>query len=190
MQDVSGDGSAVPAVGAAVKPVDEEPSRLVDEAMRKAAVAWVSVDDRPAVGLWCLPLDGALYVVSGPGEQPAPGLDEATTAVVILRGDHGGQIVTWPAEVTRVEAGGDEWTTAAPLVAAKRLNAPGSTAELVERWAAECKLHRLAPAGAPLAAGDSLPDGSLAAPARETPAARRADKPFRLHRVRRAGGGS
>lgn len=158
---------------------------LVDEAMKKATVAWVSVDGGPAVALWCMPLDGALYVVSGPGEQSAPGLEAAVAAAVTLRGDHGGQIVTWPAEVTRVEPGSERWTTAAPLVAAKRLNASGSTADLVERWAAECTLHRLAPAGAPAAAGGSLPDGSLAAPPRATPATRQTRKPFRLHRVRR-----
>jgi hypothetical protein len=173
MRDVTdevGDGTATP---------------LVDEAMKKAAVAWVSVDGGPAVGLWCMPLDGALYVVSGPGEQSAPGLAATAATAVTLRGDHGGQIVTWRAEVTRIEPGSDEWTTVAPLVAAKRLNARDSTADLVERWAAECTLHRLAPAGAPVAAGDSLPDGSLAAPPRETPATRQTRKPFRLHRVRR-----
>jgi hypothetical protein len=127
-----------------------------------------------------------LYLVSGPGEQSAPGLGASAAVTVTLRGDHGGQIVTWPAEVTRVEPGSEQWAEVAPSVAAKRLNTPGSTADLVERWAAECTLHQLAPAGSPVAAGDSLPGGSLAAPPRETPAARQTRKPFRLHRVRRA----
>ena len=43
-------------------------SPLVDEVMRKAAVVWLTV---PAGGaaypVWCLWIDGALYVVSGPG---------------------------------------------------------------------------------------------------------------------------
>lgn len=164
---------------------DRTAATLVDEAMKKAAVAWVAVGDRAAVALWCAPLDGVLYVVTGPGEQSAPGLPEAVTAAVTLRGDHGGQVVTWPAEVTRVDPGSEQWAAVAPLVAAKRLNAPGSTADLVSRWATECALHQLAPAGAPLAAGATLPDGALAAPPRETPAARPARKPFRLHRVRR-----
>ena len=56
----------------------------------------------PAYALWCLPLDGALLVVTGPGEQSAPGLADATGAQVSLRGDHGGRIVTWPARVTRL----------------------------------------------------------------------------------------
>jgi len=161
-------------------------SPLVDEAMKKAAVAWVTVGDQPAVALWCAPLDGVLYVVSGPGEQSAPGLTESVAATVTLRGDHGGQIVSWPAEVTRVEPDSEQWEAVAPLVAAKRLNAPGGTADVVRRWASECVLHRLTPAGAPLAAGETLPDGSLAAPPRETGAARPVRKPFRLHRIRRS----
>lgn len=158
---------------------------LVDEAMKKAAVAWVSVPGGPALALWCVPLEGALFVVSGPGEQAAPGLAGASEAQVTLRGDHGGRIVTWPAGVTRVEPGSETWTIAAPLVAAKRLNASGPTAELVRRWETDgCALNRLMPAGVPLA-GEALPAGSLAEPPRATPAVRATRKPFRLHRVRR-----
>lgn len=145
---------------------------LVREAIRKAAVAWVAVDGGPAVALWCVPIEDALYVVSGPGEQVAPDLAEGATATVTLRGDHRGRIVTWPAEVTRVLPGGERWETVAPVVAAKRLNGP-AISESVARWAAECVLYRLSPAGAPVGAGDGLPDESLAAPPRPTPAARR-----------------
>ncbi|MEE6259453.1 hypothetical protein [Plantactinospora sonchi] len=159
---------------------------LVAEAIKKAAVAWVAVEGRSPVALWCMPLDDALYVVTGPGEQAAPGLADAATAEVTIRGDHGGRIVTWPAEVTRLAPEGEQWTTVAPQLAAKRLNASGSPAELAERWAAAgCAVSRLAPSGAPSAAGGTLPDDSLAAPPRETPAVRRAARPFRLHRVRR-----
>ncbi|WP_420884018.1 hypothetical protein [Micromonospora sp. CPCC 205547] len=153
--------------------------------MKKAAIAWVSVGDRPALALWCAPLEGALFVVSGPGEQSAPGLADATGARVTLRGDHGGRIVTWPARVTRVTPGTEAWENAAPLVAAKRLNASGPTADLVTRWAADgCALTRLSPAGDP-DAGDRLPDAALAEPPRGAPVVRVTRKPFRLHRVRR-----
>lgn len=164
---------------------DRTVSSLVTEAMKRAAVAWVAVGDRPGVALWCVPLDGGLYVVSGPGEQSAPGLADARTALVTLRGDHGGRIVSWPAVVTRVPPDGEEWATVAPQVAAKRLNASGGPAELADRWAGGCVLNRLAPAGPPATAGDTLPDGSLAAAPRESTAVRQTRKPFRLHRVRR-----
>ncbi|MFI6261911.1 hypothetical protein [Micromonospora sp. NPDC051006] len=158
---------------------------LVDEVIKKAAVAWVSVSGGPAVALWCATLEGTLVVISGPGEQAAPGLADATQAQVTMRGDHGGRIVTWPARVSRVRPGGAEWETLAPLVAAKRLNASGPTVELVRRWADDgCALNRLTPAGEPLS-GEALPTGSLAEPPRETPAVRAARRPFRLHRVRR-----
>lgn len=158
---------------------------VVEEALRKAAVAWVEVPGRPAVALWCVPLDGGLVIVSGPGEQSAPGLAEASNALVTLRGDHGGRIVSFPAEVRRVEPGGEQWATVAPQVANKRLNASGSAAELVERWAAECALNLLVPTGHPVLAGETLPDDAQAAPPRPTPAARPTRRPFRLHRVRR-----
>jgi hypothetical protein len=160
-------------------------SPLVVEAMKKAAVAWVAADGRPPAALWCLPLDGGLYVVSGPGEQAAPGLAEATTAAVTLRGDHGGRIVTWTAAVTRVQPGTEEWETVAPQLAGKRLNASGTAEALAARWAAECLVQRLTPVGEPVEAGASLSDAAHAEPPRESTATRPARRPFRLHRVRR-----
>lgn len=147
-------------------------SPLVQEASRRAAVAWVAADDQPAVALWCVPHEDALYVVTGPGEQEAPGLAAGVPATVTLRGDHGGRIVTWPADVIRVHPDSSQWELIAPLVATRRLNATGGIAEVVRRWAAECRLYQLVPAGPPLASGDTLPDESLAAPSRSTPAAR------------------
>lgn len=159
---------------------------LVEEAMKKAAVAWVAVPPAGPGPVWCLWLEGSLYVVSGPGEQPAPGLAGARTALVTARGDHGGRIVTWRASVDRVEPGGEEWERVVPQLAGKRLNAPGSATQTAARWAAECTVSRLVPAGDPVEAGTSLPDGSGAAAPPPTPAARRTAKPFRLHRVRGA----
>lgn len=158
---------------------------LVDEAMKKAPIAWVSADGGPTHLVWCLAADGALWVVTGPGEQEAPGLAGATAAAVTLRGDHGGRIVTWPATVTRVTPDSEQWEQVVPQLASKRLNASGDAGALAARWAAECAVVRLAPAGEPLEAGPSLPDSSLAEPPRESPVRRRTRQPFRLHRVRR-----
>src|SRR6266508_3215656 len=144
---------------------------LVEEAMKKAAIAWVSAAGHEQVAVWCLWHEGALFVVSGPGEQPAPGLAGAATAIVTARGDHGGRIVSWPATVSTVEPGSAEWTSVVP--------------QLAERWAAECVVSRLTPAGGVAEAGATLPDGSLATPPRPTPAVRLSRRPFRLHRVRR-----
>ena len=122
-------------------------SPVVDEAIKKAAIAWIAVGDGPSLGLWCMPLDGALIVVSGPGEQSAPGLGEASRAGVRLRGDTGGLIVIWDAVVERLQPGSEDWDTIAPQLANKRLNASGTAEELVTRWAESgCAVVRLTPA--------------------------------------------
>ena len=159
---------------------------LVEEAMKKAAVAWLAVGHRPPYAVWCLWIDGVLYVVSGPGEQSAPDLAEAPAAVVTARGDHGGRIVSWPASVRRLDPGTDEWATVTPQLAGKRLNLAAETAaDTTARWAAECVVSALTPADDEAETGPALPDGSLAAPPLPSPAARPARKPFRLHRVRK-----
>jgi hypothetical protein len=161
-------------------------SALVEEAVKKASLAWISVGDGPARGLWCMPFEGALILVSGPGEQAAPGLANATRATVRLRGDTGGLIVVWTAVVARLSPGSEEWLTIAPQLAGKRLNASGTAADLVARWAADgCAVVRLTPADDPATAAPDLPDDSQAAEVRETPARVDVRKPFRLHRVRK-----
>jgi hypothetical protein len=93
-------------------------------------------------------------------------------------------VVTWPATVTRVEPGGEEWEKVAPQLAGKRLNAVGTADEVVARWESANVLYALRP-GADATTGTDLPDGSLAEPPRPSPAARPTKRPFRLHRVRR-----
>lgn len=159
---------------------------VLDEAIKKAAVAWISVGDGPAYALWCMPVKTSLAVLSGPGEQFAPGLAEAARATVRLRGDHGGLIVTTEAVVTRLDPAGEEWAEIAPQLAGKRLNASGSAADVVARWAAsDCAIVRLTPASDTLVAAPDLGDDSGAATPRETPARVETRKPFRLHKVTR-----
>jgi hypothetical protein len=160
-------------------------SPVVDEAFKKAAVAWISVGDGPALGLWCMPLDGALIVVSGPGEQSAPGLAEARTATVRLRGDTGGLIVISEVSVERLQPGTEDWATIAPQVANKRLNASGTAEDLIARWAdTGCAVVRLTPA-AEAATRPDLPEAAKSGPPRETSARITTRRPFRLHKVRR-----
>ena len=162
---------------------------LVDEAIKKAAVAWIAVGDGPALGLWCMPLDGSLIVVSGPGEQNAPGLGEASRATVRLRGDTGGLIVIFPAAVKRLTPGSEDWTTVAPQLAGKRLNATGTADELAARWAETgCAVVRLTPAAGEAVSAPDLPDASAAVPPRETAARTPVRRPFRLHKVRKRWG--
>lgn len=157
-----------------------------DEAIKKAAVAWIRVADGPALALWCLPLDGALCVISGPGEQAAPGLAAAAEVEVTLRGDHGGRVVAFVGAVERILPETEQWATVAPQLATKRLNAPGSADALVQRWIAnDCAVVRITAAQAPALTGAALPDTAQAEPPRETPARVPVRRPLRLHRVRR-----
>ena len=155
---------------------------LVEEAAKKAAVAWLTVPGAgPSYLVWCAWLGGSLLVVSGPGEQAAPGLAGAGSVDVTLRGDHGGRIVTWTAAVETLDPAGEAWAELVPQLAGKRLN--GGT-DLATRWAAECVVSRLTPVeDAPLA---PMPDDSQAAPPKPSPATRLPKRPFRLHKVRGA----
>ena len=158
-------------------------SAVLEEALKKAALAWVSVGDSPAVGVWCLPLDGALIVVTGPGEQFAPGLATASRATVRLRGDNGGLIVIAEMTATRLTPGTEDWATISPQLAQKRLNASGTADEVVARWAETgCAVVRLTPEQDKTA--PDLPADSGAAIPRPTPARNETRRPYRLHRVR------
>ena len=159
---------------------------VLEEAIKKASIAWISVDGGPAYGLWCLPVESTLVVVSGPGEQYAPGLAQATRAGVRLRGDHGGAIVQAEAAVARVLPGSPEWDEIAPQLAAKRLNASGTAEDLMARWVESgCVVVRLTPSAESARGAAGLPAESAAEPPRETPARVETRRPFRLHRVRK-----
>jgi len=161
-------------------------SAVLEEALKKAALAWVSVGDGPALGLWCMPLDGSLIFITGPGEQFAPGLADATRATARLRGDTGGLIVVAEMAAARILPGSDDWETVAPQLAGKRLNASGSAEDVVTRWVETgCTVVRLTPAEAAPVTAPDLPADSAAATPRETPARIVVRRPFRLHKVRR-----
>jgi hypothetical protein len=190
---------------------------LVEEAAKKAAVAWVAVGARAARLVWCAWLGGSLVVVTasdtaepiatssnaldagvlaagavgsgvgvGADEQVIAGLIEAAAAgevvMVSLRGDHGGRIVTFPAEATRIDPADEAWGELVPPLAGKRLNGSGSAEELAARWAAGCAVIRLTPAGSSAA----MPEDAQLETPRPTSATRIPRRPFRLHKVRGA----
>jgi hypothetical protein len=96
---------------------------LITEAARKAGVLWITVAGRPAVAAWQVWRDGRTYVLTGPGEQPLPGLAEAAGCRLTARSaDTGGRIATWAATVDRVEPDSDEWREVVPALTAARLN--------------------------------------------------------------------
>jgi len=132
--------------------VPAAPARaLVAEATKRAGVIWITVPGRdrpfPAWHIWRDP-PGAAYVVTGPAEQPLPGLAGASgVTVTVPSKDAGGTLVAWAAGVRRVDPGSPEWDAVIGPLATARLNAelgPGEDSP-ARRWAASGAVFRLAP---------------------------------------------
>jgi hypothetical protein len=138
---------------------------LVAEATRRAGVIWLTVPGRRAYPVWHIwravaapgqepPPPGAAYLVTGPGEQPAPGLAEsaagpARVLVTVPSKESGGALVTWTADVRRVNPATAEWDVVTGSLAAGRLNAtvPPGDAPPAARWAREGAVFCLSPVG-------------------------------------------
>lgn len=136
---------------------------LIAEATKRSGIVWVQIPGqarpRPAWHIWRTvttpgpadtgpPPPGAAYLVTGPGEQPLPGLSDADRVTVTVRGGVEGGVVTWTAEVGKVEPGGAEWNQVIGALVAARLNPPpAGTADTspAKRWAREGAVFRLAP---------------------------------------------
>jgi hypothetical protein len=136
------------------RPAPQPPPALIAEATKRAGLIWVTIDGqdrpRPAWHIWRAgPLaPGAAYVVTGPGEQPLPGLAGAGRVTVIVAGGQvAGGRVEWPAAVSRVEPGSGEWDEVIGPLVAGRLNAllaEGETSP-AQRWATSGAVFRLVP---------------------------------------------
>jgi hypothetical protein len=164
---------------------------LIEEATKKSGLIWVrggvlaadGGDDAapgPTRALWHVWHEGAACVVGdGPGEQPLPGLVDGGDAVVTVRSkDKGGRLVSWPARVVELAPESAAWEAAVAELKGKRLNAVDGEA-MPGRWARECRVLRLEPAGSP----GGLPSGSLAAVPVEAPVTTRGPVPAALPRL-------
>jgi hypothetical protein len=160
---------------------------LIEEATKKSGLIWVRGDAAtvPARALWHVWHEGgACLIGDGPGEQPFDGLgltDGAPAAVTVRSKDKGGRLISWRARVTELPPGGEAWEAAVAELKAKRLNTPDAE-HVTERWARECRVLRLEPAGG---ATEKLPDGSLAAVPPVTPATTRRPIPAALPKLLR-----
>ncbi|MGP3926060.1 hypothetical protein [Streptomyces sp. 8N616] len=161
---------------------------LIEEATKKSGLIWVRGDGAavPARALWHVWHEGAVCLVGdGPGEQPFDGLaldDSASASVTVRSKDKGGRLVTWHARVAELAPGSEPWEAAVAELKAKRLNTPDAE-HVAERWARECRVLRLEPAGSTA----ELPDGSLAAAPVATPATTRRPIPAALPKLLRRG---
>ena len=160
---------------------------LIEDAMKKSGLVWVHVRHERAQAAWHVWQDGAVYVLTGGIEQPAPGglasvdvTDESTRAFVTARGkDTNGRQVTFETTVAIVAPGGEEWDAVVPALVAKRLNLPDhETAP--QRWAVECTLWRLRPTGQIVETATDPSTESHAAAPPPTPARSRVPRPLHL----------
>jgi len=135
---------------------------LVAEATKRAGVVWLTVPpNRTAFAVWHIwrtvdaagqepPPPGAAYLVTGPGEQLAPGLGEAgRVSVTVPSKQAGGALVAWTASVRRVDPGTAEWDAVIGPLVAGRLNAvldPGENSP-AGRWARSGTVFCLTPVG-------------------------------------------
>ncbi|MEU6343067.1 hypothetical protein ABZ883_19250 [Streptomyces sp. NPDC046977] len=160
---------------------------LIEEAAKKSGLLWAD-----GQALWHAWVDGAVVVVGGgPGEQPLPGLSPGGTALVTLRSkDKGGRLVAFPARVEELPPHEEAWTAAVAELKGKRLNAPDAET-MTERWARECRVLRLEPAGAPTERPGLMPEHSGAAAPVPTTATTRRPVPAGLPKLlfRRRGRG-
>jgi hypothetical protein len=149
------------------QPGPQPPPALIAEATKRAGLIWIAIGGqdrpRPAWHIWRTvtaaraggagpagpPPPGAAYVVTGPGEQPLPGLaGSGRVTVTVVSRQTGGAMVTWTAAVSRVEPGSGEWDEVIGPLVAGRLNAvlrDGETSP-AQRWARSGAVFRLAPA--------------------------------------------
>lgn len=114
---------------------------VIEEGAKKSGVLWLALD-KPRLA-WHTWHEGAVYVVTGEGEQSLPGLAERDTVEVVLRSkDNGARLVAFEADVEVVDQAAEAEAVAA--LAKDRLNSPDG-AGLTDRWAREATVVKLRP---------------------------------------------
>jgi hypothetical protein len=117
---------------------------LIEEGAKKSGVLWVRLDGRDRLA-WHVWHDGAIYIVTGAGEQSLPGLAEASRVQVTLRSkDNGAALISFEADVRVVDQSDSSEAGAVAALAKERLNAVDAPG-LAARWASGSSVVRLAP---------------------------------------------
>jgi hypothetical protein len=171
--------------GTDASPGGSSHAALLAEAAAKSGLLWIrpAGQDRswPAWHVWH---ENAVVVVSGPGEQELPELD-GPVELLLRSKDTGQRLLRVPAVAVVLPEGDDRWEPAARALAASRLNATTSPAQLPERWRGHNPITLLRAAGDPLEAPGHYDDASGAAPPPPTPATTSGWRPWHLRGRRR-----
>ncbi|GAA3233298.1 hypothetical protein [Nonomuraea helvata] len=120
-----------------------ENAAAIEEGAKKSGILWLTLD-RPRLA-WHAWHEGAIYLVTGGGEQELPGLETLDQVHVTLRSkDNGARLVEFEAAVSVVDQAAA--ADAVAVLAKERLNATDSE-HLTERWARDSTVLRLTPGG-------------------------------------------
>jgi hypothetical protein len=169
--------------------VDPLHTALIDEALKKSSLVWISLPDGGhSRAFWHAWTEGRLYLLTGGEEQPDPGFRERTLVDVLVRSkDTWERLVVFRARTSLLLSTDDDWPAATAELAKSRLNLPGAEAA-PQRWAniRSYHLYRLTPTGeileGPGAVGGDYPDDSRRAAPVPTPASTRGRLPWVLHK--------
>jgi hypothetical protein len=153
---------------------------LIDEATKKSGLVWVrpTGQGHHAQAVWHVWQDGCAWVLTGGIEQPLPDLSERAYVTVRSK-EKGSRLLTWVADVSRVEPDSTQWNEVVPALLAKRLNLPDGE-EAPKRWARESVLWRLEPTGDVTESPDQPSTGSHAVEPPPTNARTRVPRPLHL----------
>jgi len=154
----------------------------LEAAMKGVGVVWLGAQPAdsglgPATTgpVWHVWSEGACYVLTGPGEQPLPGIVPGGRCQVTARNVAGGRAIAWTAAVEALDPVAPEWASVAPKLAAKRLNG-GDPLAVLPTWPGRLTILALRPTGDQATSQTGLPDDSQAA----APMASPATTPYRM----------
>lgn len=165
----------VPKPGDSIESTD--PAAALYSAMKGVGVVWLSPGPSEVGAgavptttgpVWHVWADGACYLLTGPGEQPLPGIVDGGRCQVTARNSVGGRAITWTATVQALDPAGTEWASVAPKLAAARLNG-GDPVAVVPTWPDRLTILALRPTGELATAETGLPDDHQAAASQPSP---------------------
>lgn len=155
---------------------------LLDEALKKGALVWVEIGGR-SHARWHAWTNDHVYLLTGPGEQPDPGLGLVRSVSVLVRSkDNRHRLIGFDADVSVVGPPDGDWGPATSELARVRLNLEDAE-HAPERWATLAfAIYRLNPRLPLSESSDDLPSASHRAAPVPTSATTAGRRPFVLHR--------
>lgn len=126
----------------------------LDQALSKSTIVWLDVAQpdgaRANAAVWYGYENGRIYVLTGPGEQPVPGIATASQVRIIARSKDVQSRVAESDCSVEVLRKDPEWDRIArDLLIGRRLNLRDGEGAL-KRWRDECEIYVLTPVAVPL----------------------------------------